>query len=329
MAEKGVPIVSILARGGWASMATFLKFYARSLGTIDFSEVFEISSRYNQGALDVYNDPEVVRWRNQQSFPVSDRQLVKHTHTQPQPQQQQQQLCVDQHSTQLSSSHQEGVYNSRGPSGVKTHPIDMSRAEGYVPAQPSNPVSSAVSSQPKSCKDAVVVVRDSPQRGDDFDPQVDADSDDCEDAVSDEVEISDTPITCTKVTSPSSSSAACSSEYSPSRHTSTPTQHHLLQPPTPTTQLQPHTPTTTTHHPQQGADTPNSAASPATSFVLDRSVFTIRRSPRIAEKAGKRSLSADSNSPTAVDKKKQKQDECSGGVRSRSASPRVGEAGGV
>ena len=45
-------------------MATFLKFYVRSLGTIDFSEVFEISSKYNKGALEVYNDPEVIRWRN-------------------------------------------------------------------------------------------------------------------------------------------------------------------------------------------------------------------------------------------------------------------------
>ena len=39
LAECGVPIFAILSRGGWTSLSTFLRFYCRSLGNVNFTEI--------------------------------------------------------------------------------------------------------------------------------------------------------------------------------------------------------------------------------------------------------------------------------------------------
>jgi hypothetical protein len=39
LAEKGVPVFAILSRGGWTSLATFMRYYCRSLGNINFTDI--------------------------------------------------------------------------------------------------------------------------------------------------------------------------------------------------------------------------------------------------------------------------------------------------
>jgi hypothetical protein len=167
----------------------------------------------------------------------------------------------------------------------------MSQAEGYVPTQPSNSVTSVESSRPNVLDDAVVRGGASQLGGvgDDFDNQ----------SSTSDIVISDRPITCTVVTSPPSPvSSVASTAYSPSKHSSTPTL------------------------PEGASSTSTTPTVPATSFVLHQSTGT-RRSTR--GRAEKRSLSADSVSSSQAQKKKSKYEP--GSQRGRAKSSPASRSG--